>query len=241
MLGQLFGPLGQSIPSQRFQDPNDARMQRAPPLLEQTAVGHLVRQSVREGVCWLREEARLVQELRSLELGEMAAQVGVRQVGNGSQQGKRHFCTNDGGGLEQALGLGRQAVDARGQDGLHGHRHLNTLQRLRQAIGARLTSQRAGLNERAHALFQEKGIAGRTRDQHRRERRQAGVVAQERLEDFGGTRRGQRVEAQVRGVRLAAPAMLILGAVVDQQQEPGRGQALHQAVELGLGLGIDPV
>jgi hypothetical protein len=35
--------------------------------------------------------------------------------------------------------------------------------------------------------------------------------------------------------------MLILRAVVDQQQELGRGQALNQAVEQGLGLGIDPV
>ena len=35
--------------------------------------------------------------------------------------------------------------------------------------------------------------------------------------------------------------MLVLRPVVDQQQEPGRGQALDQAVEQGLRLGIDPV
>ena len=35
--------------------------------------------------------------------------------------------------------------------------------------------------------------------------------------------------------------MMVLGPVVDQQEEPGRGQALHQAVEQGLRLGIDPV
>ena len=35
--------------------------------------------------------------------------------------------------------------------------------------------------------------------------------------------------------------MLVLGPVVDQQEEPGRGQALDQAVEQGLCLGIDPV
>ena len=35
--------------------------------------------------------------------------------------------------------------------------------------------------------------------------------------------------------------MLVLRPVVDQQQEPGGGQALDQAVEQGLGLGIDPV
>ena len=35
--------------------------------------------------------------------------------------------------------------------------------------------------------------------------------------------------------------MLVLRAVVDQQQHPGRRQALDQAVEQGLRLGIDPV
>ena len=35
--------------------------------------------------------------------------------------------------------------------------------------------------------------------------------------------------------------MLVLRPVVDQEQEPGRGQALHQGVEQGLRLGIDPV
>ena len=35
--------------------------------------------------------------------------------------------------------------------------------------------------------------------------------------------------------------MLILRAVVDQQQDACRGQALHQTIEAGLGLGVDPV
>ncbi len=35
--------------------------------------------------------------------------------------------------------------------------------------------------------------------------------------------------------------MLVLGPVVDEQQEPGRRQALDQAVEQRLGLGVDPV
>ena len=45
----------------------------------------------------------------------------------------------------------------------------------------------------------------------------------------------------MRVVGLAAPAVLILGAVVDQEQQAGRGQALDQTVEQGLRLGIDPV
>jgi hypothetical protein len=35
--------------------------------------------------------------------------------------------------------------------------------------------------------------------------------------------------------------MLVLRAVVDQQEEPGSRQAFHQGVQKRLGLGIDPV
>ena len=112
---------------------------------------------------------------------------------------------------------------------------------LRQAIGPRLADQHAGLHQGAHALLQEEGIALGALDQQLLERRQAGVVPQQRLEECVGARRRQRVEPQLRVVGLAAPAVLVLRAVVDQQQEPGRRQALDQAVEQGLGLGIDPV
>ena len=51
----------------------------------------------------------------------------------------------------------------------------------------------------------------------------------------------QRVEPELRVVGLAAPAVLVLGPVVDEQQQPRRRQALDQAVEQRLGLGVDPV
>ena len=35
--------------------------------------------------------------------------------------------------------------------------------------------------------------------------------------------------------------MLVLRAVVDQEEDASRGQALHQAIEERLGLGVDPV
>ena len=56
-----------------------------------------------------------------------------------------------------------------------------------------------------------------------------------------GTHERQRVEPQLRVEGLAAPAMLVLRTVVDQEQQPGRRQALDQAVEQRLRLGIDPV
>ena len=70
---------------------------------------------------------------------------------------------------------------------------------------------------------------------------QAGVVAQERVQQLVRALGRQRIEPELRVVGLAAPAVLILGPVVDEQQEPRRRQALDQAVEQGLRLGVDPV
>ena len=114
--------------------------------------------------------------------------------------------------------------------------HLNGRQGLRQAIGPRLAHQHAGLHQRAHALLQEEGIAFGARDQELRERCQAGIVPKQGLEHLGGTGWRQRVEAELRVVGLTAPAVLILGAVVDQEQQTRRRQALDEAVEQGLGL-----
>ena len=155
--------------------------------------------------------------------------------------GQGHFMANHRRGLQQALGLRGQPVNAGSEHGLHRRGHLNGRERLFETIGARLADQHSGLHQRAHTLFQEEGIALRAREQERRERRQAGVVSEQRLQDFLGAGRRQRVQAQVRVVRLTAPAVLVLRPIVDQEQEPGGRQALDQAVEQGLRLGVDPV
>ena len=73
------------------------------------------------------------------------------------------------------------------------------------------------------------------------ERLQAGVVPEQGVQELVGAQRRQRVQPQLRVIGLAAPAVLILGPVVDEQQELGGGETLDQAVEQGLGLGVDPV
>ena len=114
-------------------------------------------------------------------------------------------------------------------------------QGLGQAIGPRLADQHPGLHQGPHALLQEEGIALGALDQELLERRQAGIVPQQGLQQCLGARGRQRVEPELGVVGLAAPAVLVLRAVVDQQQQAGRGQALDQAVEQRLGLGVDPV
>ena len=51
----------------------------------------------------------------------------------------------------------------------------------------------------------------------------------------------QRVEPELRVVGLAAPAVLVLRAVVHDQQDAGRRQTVDQAVEQGLRLSVEPV
>ena len=74
MVGQAFDLLGHPVPSERLQRLDDAGMQRPPPLLEETAVGHLMGQGVLEGVLAFGEEARLVEKLGRLEVRQAAVQ-----------------------------------------------------------------------------------------------------------------------------------------------------------------------
>ena len=129
---QAFHLLGQPLRGERLQGLDNTGVQHPPPLLEETAIGHLVRQGVLEGVLALGEEPRLVEELGRLEVRQTAMQVVFGQLGNGLQQRQGHLCADDRGGLEQALLLRRQPVDARRQDRLHRGRHLDRRQGLRQ-------------------------------------------------------------------------------------------------------------
>ena len=68
-----------------------------------------------------------------------------------------------------------------------------------------------------------------------------GVVPEQGLQELLGAHGRQRVQPQLRVIGLAAPAVLVLRAIVDQQQEAGGRQALDQAIEQGLRLRINPV
>src|SRR5262249_45574566 len=120
-------------------------------------------------------------------------------------------------------------------------RHLNARQRLRQPIGARLAYKYPGLHQRAYALLQEEGVALGAGDEQPFQWLQTGIIPQQGLEELVSARWRQWVQPQLRVVGLAAPGVLVLGAIVDQQQETSRGQALDQAIEQRLGLGINPV
>src|SRR5262249_19940640 len=149
--------------------------------------------------------------------------------------------TNHGSRLEEPLLLGRQSVDTGGQDSLYCGWRLDGRQGLGQAIGTPLTDQDSSLHQGAYALFQEEGVALSTRNQELGERRQAGVVPEQGLQELVGTHSWQRVQPQLRVVRLRSPAVLVLRSIVDEKQELGGGETLDQAIEQSLRLGINPV
>ena len=173
-------------------------MQHPPPLQQQTAVGHLVRQGMLEGVCRARGTGGSRTGTRRPG-GAPGRGVGPRRAGPQwpASRGKGHLGANDGGGLEQALLLRRQPVNACCQHRLHRGRHLDRRQGLRQAIRPGLAHQHAGLYQGAHALLQEEGIALGPRNEELLERCQTGVVPQQGREERLGAGRAAAGRAAV--------------------------------------------
>ena len=67
------------------------------------------------------------------------------------------------------------------------------------------------------------------------------MLPQELVQQGLRTVRGQGVEPELGVGRLAPPALVIVGTIGDEQHEARRWQAVDQAVQQGLRLGVDPV
>ena len=78
--------LGEPVGVEPLDGLDDPGVEGAPPLLEQAAVGDLVGEGVLERVLEVGEEARLVEELGGLEVGEPAAERRLRQLGERLEQ-----------------------------------------------------------------------------------------------------------------------------------------------------------
>ena len=104
-----------------------------------------------------------------------------------------------------------------------------------------LAHERVGFRQRLDRLLQEKWIPFGSLDQERLESMQLGVMAEKRIEKHVRVLRRQRVEAELTVGRLVAPGVLMLRAVVDQKAEPRGREALDEAVEERVRLGVDPL
>src|SRR5262249_54816125 len=87
MMREPFHLLDDSVTRSLFQRLDNAGMEHPPSLLQETAISHLVRQGMLEGVLTLREQPDLIEKLRRLEMGQAALHSVFRHLGNGLQQG----------------------------------------------------------------------------------------------------------------------------------------------------------
>ena len=118
-------------------------------------------------------------------------------------------------------------------------RDLDRLDRLRQPVPATLSRQRLRLHQRPDRLLQEERVPAP--DQELLQRREPGIVAEERIQQLSGALGRERVQPHLAVGRLAAPGVLVLGTVIHEQQHARRPEALDQAVEQRLRLTVDPV
>ena len=134
-----------------------------------------------------------------------------------------------------------EAIDARGQDRLDRGRHLRRLERPGQAMRTALAGERAVLDQRSHALLEEERVALGAFHEQALERLQRRVATQKARQQRLGALGRQRIEAELAVVGPRAPRMRVFRAVVDEEQDPRGGKALHEAVEQRLRLRVDPV
>ena len=135
----------------------------------------------------------------------------------------------------------RQPVDARGEHGLDGGRHLDRVQSFREPERAALAGDHAGLDERPHALLEKERIALGPVEEQALERLQRTARPQQCVEQRRRALGREGIDPELGVVGLAAPAVLVLGAIVDEQQHARRRQTLDEAVEERLRLAVDPV
>ena len=119
----------------RFDGVHDSGMKGASSPLKQAPVRDFVREGVLERVFEVGEQARLVEELRTLQVREGAAQLRLGELGDGLQQGEGYILADDRRCVEELLLHEWQSVDPGRQDRLHGRGDVNGLEGLSEASG----------------------------------------------------------------------------------------------------------
>jgi len=145
------------------------------------------------------------------------------------------------GGLKQSLLRRRQAIDASGEHGVNSGGDCDGAERVGQMVGTPSPIECMSLGKGADALLHKQRIAARLLHQQPLQGIEPGIGPEQRLQEFIRPFGDQRIDAELSVAALAGPVMAVLGAVVDEQDDSRRRQALDKAVEKGLSLGVDPV
>ena len=182
VMGEALDLLGEPIAVETLHGLGDPSVEVTAPAREEAPIGHLMGERVLERVLEVGEEARLVDKLGRLKVSQLTTERLLVLVRDSLEESEGKVLPDDRGNLEEPLLIGRQAVDARGQDGLHRAGHVDGGQVARQLVGASRARQRARLDQRSYTLLEEKRIALGSPDQEALERVQAGVAPEEYLE-----------------------------------------------------------
>ena len=157
-------------------------MQLTASLLQEGSVRHIVCERVPEAVLEIGKEARLVEELGGLEVGEAAPKVGFVLLGDRLKQRERYVMADDRGRLEQTLLFDGQTIDARRQDGLDAGRDLDGVDGLNETIRAGLPDERLRLHKGSDALLEEERVSLRPFDQYPFELTERGIGTEQNTE-----------------------------------------------------------
>ena len=205
VVGQALDVLDEPVGIAPLDRLHDLAVQPSTALLEQAAVGDVVRQSMLERVLDVREHARFVEKLGGLEPPDRGVELGLALPGDRLEQPERNVLPDDRRRLEDSPVRGRQPVDAGGQHGLHRRRDLDGREGPCQPVGTALAGQRSGLDERPHALLQEERVPLGPLDQHALERVERSVGPDQRAEELRRRARAVRGRAAAACSRCGRP------------------------------------
>src|SRR5215470_11047973 len=104
---------------------------------------------------------------------------------------------------------------------------LPRLRGLGYSVRPTLPDEDLGLDKRADALLQEERVPLSATNQGPPERLEGRIPAEQGCQQLLGTLGRQGIDAELEVVGLAAPAVLVLGSVVGEEQDTGGGQTLQ--------------
>ena len=222
--GQPLDLLPEAIAVERLDRVDDSRVKAPSPLLQQAPVRDVVGERVLEGVLAIRIESGLIEELGGLQSDESLAErlVSAARRSPGASANGTSVPTTEAT-CRRRLSSWEQSVDARRQYRLDRGWDPDSLDRLRQPIPTSFPRQCLRLHQHPDSLLQEERVP--PLDEELLERRESRIVAEEHLEQLPGALGRERVQPHLTVGRLAAPGVLVLGSVGDQQQQAGRPQA----------------
>ena len=202
----------------------------------------------------LGKRGLFVEKLFALEGGQEAIQFVFGLGDHLADQTQRELAANDGELLEQGFLVWREAVDAGGEDALHGGRKMQVAcgRGSAHAVPLRASRTNTPCSSNSWTISSMKNGVPSVFSKMSCLRACRGVVSRAgrpvRSLSPSSTSRNSSASAlpngrqpQLRVIRLLPPLVAVLGAVVHEQQDLGGGDTLAEDVEKPLRLAVNPM